>query len=137
MKNTVIKAIVALSLLLSFSNLSADEDKMLKPVPFSEIKPLIANGKTMMIEFGAESCRSCVVMGKLLYKVKQEHPTSNLFFVNIYNDKEAAKEYKIIMMPTQVYLDGNGKEVDRHIGKMTEDALYVKLIEMKIISDTK
>ena len=133
MKNSIIKTVLASLLLLSFSTLYAD--KTLEATPYSEIKPQVGNSKPMMIEFGAESCRSCVVMGKLLYKIKQEQPNSNIHFVNIYDDKQAAKEYKIIMMPTQVYLDGNGKEIDRHVGKMTEDKLYVKLIDMNIIKD--
>ena len=137
MKNRLIKSLAVSLLLLGLSSANANDEKMLEPVPFSQVKPFIADKKPMMIEFGATSCRSCIVMGKLLYKVKQKHPHSNIFFINIYEDKQAAKEYKIRMIPTQVYLDADGKEIDRHIGKISEDELYDKLKKMNIIVDSK
>lgn len=137
MKNRLIKSLAVSLLLLGLSSANANDEKMLEPVPFSQVKPFIGDKKPMMIEFGATSCRSCIVMGKLLYKVKQKHPHSNIFFINIYEDKQAAKEYKIRMIPTQVYLDADGKEIDRHIGKISEDELYDKLKKMNIIVDSK
>lgn len=134
MNTKIIKTVVTVVLFLSLFNLNANaSDKMLEPVPFSSVKPLIADGQPMMIEFGSTSCRSCVVMGRLLYKVKYKHPNSNIHFINIYDDKEAAKEYKIRMIPTQIYLDGDGKEIDRHIGAIEVDELYEKLKSMNII----
>lgn len=137
MKNKVIKNLLVSFILLGLSNVNASDEKMLEPVSFSIVKPFIAEKKPMMIEFGATSCRSCIIMGRLLYKVKQKHPKSNIFFINIYEDKDAAKEYKIRMIPTQVYLDDNGKEVDRHIGKLSEEELYENLKKMNIIVDEK
>ena len=43
-------------------------------------------------------------------------------------------EYKIVAIPTQVFLDASGKEVDRHIGALTKEEVVKKLKELKFLS---
>ena len=42
-------------------------------------------------------------------------------------------EYKIVSIPTQVFLDASGHEVDRHIGALTKEEVIKKLKELKFI----
>ena len=105
---------------------------ILEATAYAKIQPII--GKTpMLLEFGSTSCASCVEMGKLLYRAKQEYPKSAIYFIEVYNDKEATRNYKIQMIPTQVYLTQEGSEADRHIGLVTYEQLIAKLKEQKII----
>lgn len=105
---------------------------ILEATTYTQIQPSI--GKTpMLLEFGSTSCASCVEMGKLLYRAKQEYPKSAIYFIEVYNDKEATGNYKIQMIPTQVYLTQEGYEADRHIGLVSYEQLIAKLKEQKII----
>lgn len=105
---------------------------VLEATSYAQIQPNI--GKTpMLLEFGSTSCASCVEMGKLLYRAKQEYPKSAIYFIEVYKDKAAAGNYRIQMIPTQVYLNAEGFESDRHIGLVTYEQLIVKLKEQKII----
>lgn len=105
---------------------------MLEATPYAQIVPQI--GKTpMLLEFGSTSCASCVEMGKLLYRVKQEYPQSAIYFIEVRNEQQAIRDYKIQMIPTQVYLDAKGAESDRHIGAVNYELLIAKLKEQKII----
>lgn len=113
------------------SSLSSADAPMLQPVSFETIKPLV--GKTpLMLEFGSTSCHSCVVMGKILYNIKQQNPKSNIYFIDIYKDTDVAKAYGVMMIPTQVYLDSEGNVVEKHIGTIKEEELTKKLQEMGI-----
>lgn len=113
------------------SSLSHADAPMLQPVPFETVKPLIGT-KPLMLEFGSTSCHSCQVMGRLLYQIKSKHPKSNIYFIDIYKDMDAAKAYGVVMIPTQVYLDSEGKVLEKHIGTIGEEELAAKLKKMGI-----
>ncbi|KFL33126.1 MULTISPECIES: thioredoxin family protein [unclassified Sulfurospirillum] len=109
-----------------------EASSILEATPYAQIASHIAK-TPMLIEFGSTSCASCVEMGKLLYRAKQEHPKSAIYFVEVYKDQQATRDYRIQMIPTQIYLDGKGAEADRHIGAVSYKQLIVKLKEQKII----
>ena len=112
---------------------AGDEKPLLKPTPFVKVQQLIAKGKPLMLEFGAESCYSCRVMGQLLYEIKQDNPKSNIYFIDIYKDMQYAKKYKIRMIPTQLFLDKNGKILGKHIGIFKKEDLKLVLKEWGIL----
>jgi len=125
---TIVLTLLGLNTVSALAN-----EPMLEATPFSQIQKHI--GKVpMMLEFGATSCHSCVKMGRLLYKLKAKYPKSHIYFIDIYKDKQSAKNYKIRMIPTQKYLDKHGKVVDTHMGVIDEDELEKKLKNLKIIS---
>ena len=100
--------------------------------PYENVVPLIGK-EALLLEFGSTTCASCVEMGKILRKIKEEHPKSHLYFIEVYNDKQAMQNYGIQMIPTQFYLNAKGEEVDRHIGAVSYEHLIAKLKEQKII----
>ncbi len=53
----------------------------------------------------------------------------------VYADKakDLFQQYKIMLIPTQVFFDASGKEVDRHIGALTKEEVIRKLKELKFI----
>lgn len=70
-------------------------------------------------------------MGKMLYEVSQDHPDYTIRFINLKKERGVAKELKIMMIPTQLIYDANGKEVYRHIGALEEAELYELLKKHK------
>lgn len=109
-----------------------EASSILAATPYAQIVPNI--GKVpMLVEFGSTSCASCVEMGKLLYRAKQEYPKSAIYFVEVYQDQQASRDYRIQMIPTQIYIDDKGAEADRHIGAVNYEQLIAKLKEQKII----
>ncbi|VAY86304.1 Thioredoxin [hydrothermal vent metagenome] len=108
------------------------ENQMLKSTPFSQIQPQIGK-EPMMIEFGSVSCQSCQVMGKILFKIKQKYPKSNIYFLDIYKDMPTAKSFGIRMIPTQKYLDKDGNIADTHMGIIKQDEFEKKLKNLEII----
>ena len=111
---------------------SQESSLMLEATPYAQIASEI--GKTpMLVEFGSTSCASCVEMGKLLYRAKQEYPKSAIYFVEVYKDQQATRDYRIQMIPTQIYLDDKGTESDRHIGTVNYEQLIAKLKAQNVI----
>jgi thioredoxin 1 len=47
--------------------------------------------------------------------------------VEIYEEMELARQYDIMIMPTQVIFDSNGKEITRHIGVWSREEIINQL----------
>ena len=103
------------------------QDGMLEATKFADIPK-----GAKMIEFGATSCMSCQEMDRLLYTLKKENPKRPLYFVNIMKEMKVAQEFKISLIPTQVFIDSNNTIVARHIGKLSKEELLEMLKKYKI-----
>jgi thioredoxin 1 len=130
---------IVLILLTTVSIINADwfgdntkKSPMLAISPFSVFKDKIGK-EPLMIEFGSTSCHSCQIMGRTLYKMKQKYPNINIYFIDIYEDKEVAEQFGIKMIPTQKYLDKNGQVIDTHIGVIEFHKLEKKLQALGIL----
>ncbi len=89
-----------------------------------------------LYEFGAGHCVSCKEMAKIIEELKPSL-SDKVEFRMIYADKEKPmfQQYKIMLIPTQVFLSADGKEVDRHVGALTKEQLLAKLKELKFIEN--
>lgn len=85
-------------------------------------------------EFGAKSCIPCIQMQQVMAELKASHGHLVEFrMVYVDEHKDLFPQYKIMLIPTQVFLDAAGKEVDRHIGPLTKEELLQKLKDLKLI----
>ena len=50
-------------------------------------------------------------------------------------EKPLFQQYKVMLIPTQVFVNAEGKEVDRHVGALTKEQLVAKLKELKFIEN--
>jgi thioredoxin 1 len=41
---------------------------------------------------------------------------ASVLFIDVHEDQAAAREFRIQMIPTQIFFNAQGKEVKRHIG---------------------
>ena len=89
-----------------------------------------------LLEFGAGHCISCKEMAKIIEELKTTIG-DKVEFRMIYADKEKPlfQQYKIMLIPTQVFLNAEGKEVDRHVGALTKEQVLAKLKELKFIAN--
>jgi thioredoxin 1 len=118
----------ALLATLSLSLLATE----LQPHPYALVKPEIGKGQTVMLEVGSTKCQTCKDMGELLYNEMELKPERKIFFVNVGEERDAARALQIQMIPTQIVYDPSGKEIDRHIGGFTTDGLKKFLAKHKI-----
>ncbi|MFH1484501.1 MAG: thioredoxin domain-containing protein [Chloroflexota bacterium] len=93
----------------------------------------LKNGKLTLAEFGWRVCIPCKMMKPLLEELTVQYEGSlNVVIVEIYEQKELTRQYRIMAMPTQIFFDGSGREVTRHIGFWPKEEILVKLKKMGI-----
>ncbi len=75
--------------------------------------------KISLIELGSKKCTPCKKMKPILSAIKEQYEGQvKVVFHDIKTrqGRLVAKEYKIRIVPTQVFVDKEGNELDRHEG---------------------
>ncbi len=81
-------------------------------------KPMVT-----FVELGSVSCIPCRKMQPIMKSVEQKYGAQlKVVFYDVWksDQKHYAKQYGISIIPTQVFLDANGKEFFRHEGYYPE-----------------
>jgi thioredoxin 1 len=75
------------------------------------------DGKMVMLELGSVGCIPCEQMKPVMEKLRTNFKGRlEVFFVDVRKDKDTARRFGVYAIPTQVFLDRNGKEFQRHMG---------------------
>jgi len=76
-----------------------------------------AKGMPVFVDFGRTTCKPCKMMVPVLDSLTRKYKGNmEVVFVHIDEEKEFANEMGVTMIPTQVLLGKDGKEVSRHVG---------------------
>lgn len=91
----------------------------------------IESKKVSLYEFGAGKCMQCKKMKPIIEELQKELEGKvevKMFDVGV--DKEITEKHKIMLIPCQVFLDGEGKEIFRHEGFFEKEEILAKLKEL-------
>jgi len=90
-------------------------------------------GMVTMLDLGAHKCIPCKMMAPILKKLKQEYDgKASILFIDVRQHRKQGHKYGIRTIPTQIFFDKKGKEVYRHQGFLSEEAIIRQLAEMGI-----
>ncbi len=74
-------------------------------------------GKFVMLELGSVGCIPCEKMKPVMERLRTSYKGKlEVFFVDVRKDRDTARRFNVFAIPTQVFLDKNGKEFHRHMG---------------------
>ena len=93
-----------------------------------KVAAALQRGKPTIAEFGSDTCHTCQEMAQVLQQLEQDYGEQlSVAHVNIVKEPEYTKTYRIMLMPTQVFFDAEGKETGRHMGALTEQEILQAL----------
>jgi len=82
--------------------------------------------KVTFVELGSVNCIPCKKMQPVMKSISKKYGNQiNVVFYDVWKDdqKQFAQKYGIKLIPTQVFLDENGKEFHRHEGFYPEEEI--------------
>jgi len=119
-KEKKMKRYILILLLIPLVFLYSDDKKI------KEKKPIIT-----FIELGSVNCIPCKKMQPIMKSIEEKYGEQiKVIFYDVWKDDTKAKEYGVRLIPTQVFLDKNGKEFFRHEGFFPENEID-KLLQSK------
>ena len=90
-------------------------------------------GMVTMIDLGAKKCIPCKMMAPILAKLEKEYAgRAAVVFLDVWEDPAPAKRFGIRAIPTQIFFDKAGKEVYRHEGFLSEEAIVARFKDMGV-----
>ncbi len=98
-----------------------------------DFNDLPVKGMVTMIDLGATECVPCKMMAPILEKLEAAYrDRAVIAFIDVWKHRDQAPRFGIRAIPTQVFFDTDGKEVYRHQGFMSEDAIVEQLTRMGV-----
>lgn len=98
-----------------------------------DMKKYFAPGAVTLVDLGASKCIPCKMMKPILDELKREYDgKAAVVFLDVWENQDAAKDFGISVIPTQVFFDAAGKEVFRHEGFMDKDSIKEQLAKMGV-----
>lgn len=86
-----------------------------------------------LVELGAGRCLSCRQMKPIIEAITQEYAGRvEVENVDVFENPARARDYNCRIIPTQVFIDADGKEVWRNEGFLAKDRIVAKLREMGV-----
>lgn len=119
-------------LLIIFSGTLFSQTKL--PKEKQAVKPNIT-----FIELGSVNCIPCKKMQPVMKAIEQKYGNVvKVIFYDVWTEEQKpfAKKYGIRLIPTQVFLDENGKEFFRHEGFYPEEEIH-KIFKQRGITPTQ
>jgi len=112
----ITKGIISVVLILCLIGLWGYKTYVVKKAP-TRTAENIEKGKPALVDLGSSTCIPCKEMVPVLAQVKKMYDGKVVVkFIDINEDPEETNKYEIKVIPTQIFLDKNGKEVFRHEG---------------------
>ncbi len=90
--------------------------------------------KVTFIELGADRCIPCKKMQPIMKEIAAEYAGKiQVVFYDVWKDPAPARKYGIQLIPTQVFVDPQGKEIFRHVGLFPKEDILMMLKEKSIL----
>jgi thioredoxin 1 len=90
--------------------------------------------KVTFIELGADRCIPCRQMQPIMKEIAEEFAgTIRVVFYDVWKDPAPARKYGIQLIPTQIFVDREGREIFRHVGLYPKQKILKMLKEKAIL----
>jgi thioredoxin 1 len=104
--------------------------KLQPPIAKRDTTTVSAGPIVTFIELGSVNCIPCKAMQPVMKAVEEKYGSQlKVIFYDVWKKEQEhfAQQYNIRLIPTQVFLDANGKELMRHEGFFPEKEIDVFL----------
>ena len=86
-----------------------------------------------LVDLGADKCIPCKQMAPILEDLKTTYAGQlEVEFIDVWKNPDAGGQYGIRVIPTQIFLDAQGKELFRHEGFFGKDDMLAKWKELGV-----
>ena len=76
------------------------------------------------LELGADRCIPCKKMQPIMKEIAAMFPDRvQVVFYDVWKDPKPGEKYRVQLIPTQVFLDQQGREIARHVGLFPKEEI--------------
>jgi thioredoxin 1 len=95
-------------------------------------------GQVTMVDLGANKCIPCKMMAPILKELKEEYAgRASIVFIDVWENREQAQRFGIRTIPTQIFYDKSGREVQRHVGFLDKKSIVATFEKLGVPKKTE
>ena len=84
-------------------------------------------GLPVLLDLGSTTCVPCKTMAPILDEMRETFAGQfDVCFVDVKKNAEAARDYAVRIIPTQIFLDESGNELFRHQGFFSREDMLAE-----------
>ncbi len=84
-----------------------------------------------LVDLGAKKCVPCKLMAPILEDLDRDFKGKlDVVFIDVWKNSGAGSQYKIRVIPTQIFFAPDGKELFRHEGFFSREVILAKWKEL-------
>jgi len=88
-------------------------------------------GLPRFLDLGTTTCRPCQMMIPVMEQLEKEYAGKlDVEFINVSKNASAAQQYRVRVIPLQIFFDPSGKELFRHEGYWPKEEIIRKWKEL-------
>ncbi len=84
-----------------------------------------------VLKFGAVWCPGCLVMKPRWKEIESENDWLKTEYYDADESEDVLKQYQVGDLPTFIFLDKDGKELERIVGQRSKEILVEKINQYK------
>ena len=90
-------------------------------------------GMVTMVDIGAKACIPCKMMIPVIESLSEEYEgRAAIVFIDVWKNPGEGEKFGIRAIPTQIFYDRDGKEVMRHEGYFSKEAIVKVLTKLGV-----
>ena len=99
-------------------------------LPGPDLFASLESGRPTMADFGAGTCKVCKELQPVIDATAERYQgKANIVYVDTGLFSGIARQYRVSLIPTQIFFDTEGNEVSRNVGKITPEEIDRRLAE--------
>lgn len=96
----------------------------------------MTGGRPALVELGSTSCASCRAMQPVLAELRAMHGERlDVRSIDVLKQRDAIAAWDVRVIPTQVFLDDTGRELERHLGFLSAAGVRAVFARHRIYLD--
>jgi thioredoxin 1 len=104
--------------------------------PERPASPIVNKSLPRLVDLGADKCVPCKMMAPILRDLREEFKGKvQVDFIDVWKEPQPGRDYKIRVIPTQIFFNAQGKELFRHEGFYSREEILAKWRELGFISN--
>ncbi len=101
--------------------------------PPTAVVNVARGGKPKLLDLGATSCIPCKAMVPILDGLRTDYAGKlDVEFIDIWKNREAGEAWNVEVMPTQVFIAADGRELSRHQGFISREEILARWKQLGI-----
>jgi thioredoxin 1 len=90
-------------------------------------------GMVTMVDIGAKACIPCKMMVPVIEALSEEYEgRAGIVFIDVWKNPGEVEKFGVRTIPTQIFYDSHGKEVMRHEGYFSKEAIVKVLTKLGV-----